>query len=217
MKLKNHIKATPTLELKDSIQDAKHLFEQTKRTSVAVLDDKQYKGLLFDDDLVDYKNESLLNHIKAKLKDIYLLEDFTIFDWLNTMSLYQIQDIPLINLNNEYLGSLNINDIILKFSNTGLNVDRSSVLILSKPSDEFKYSEVFQILEANDAKVYGSYINHTDKNQTEIVVNIHHQGLNELLQSFRRYGYNIISFHREDQHRETLKNNSEYLSKYLTV
>ncbi|WP_125086221.1 CBS domain-containing protein [Flavobacteriaceae bacterium 14752] len=217
MKFKNHIQDLPTIELKNSIRDAIQFFEQTKQTCVVVLEDNLYRGLLLEEDLIALENDLLIKQIKDKLKIIYLNEDFTIFDWFKTVSLHDIQDVPLINLNNEYLGSLNINDVILKFSNTGLNVDRSSILILSKNSDDFKYSEVFQILEANAAKVYGSYINHSDESQTEIVVNIHHQGLNELLQSFRRYEYNITSYHEEDQHRETLKNNSEYLSKYLTV
>ena len=44
-----------------------------------------------------------------------------------------------------------------------------------------------------------------------------HAGLNELLQSLRRYHYEILSYHDEDLHRETLEDNSDYLSKYLTV
>lgn len=217
MKFENHLQHKPTLKIENSILEAKEIFDKAELNSLVIIEDNQYRGLLCKDDLSNLENELDISQVKNLLKDIYLYEDFSIFDWFKIISHHQIIDIPIINKDDKYLGDLNFNDIINKFSNTGLNVEMSSILILSKPSSDFKYSEVFQILEANDAKVYGSYINHTDQNQTEVVVNVHHQGLNELLQSFRRYDYSIISFHQEDQHRETLKSNSEYLSKYLTV
>ena len=77
--------------------------------------------------------------------------------------------------------------------------------------------KVFQIIEAHGAKVLATFIGNSDESRTEIVLKIIHTGLNELLQSFRRYDYEIISYHDEDLHHETLKDNSEYLSKYLTV
>ncbi|MBS3737629.1 CBS domain-containing protein [Mesohalobacter halotolerans] len=217
MKFENHIHNTPALKVDQSILEAKNLFDKSKLNSLVVLKGSQFKGLVFEEDLCQYDNTQTIEEQRELLKDIYLYEDFSIFDWFKIISQNQIHDIPIISKANKYLGNLNFNDIINKFANTGLNVEMSSILILSKPSTDFRYSEIFQIIEANEAKVYGSYINYTDKDRTEVVVNLHHQGLNELLQSFRRYDYNVISFHQEDQHRETLKNNSEYLSKYLTV
>lgn len=217
MKYENHLQNSPTLKLNNSVLEAKNLFDKSKLNFIVVLDENKFKGLILQNELNDYDQKLTLNETDNLIKDIYLYEDFSIFDWFKFISQNQIKNVPLINKNDEYLGTLYFDDIINKFANTGLNVEMSSVLILSKSSEDFKYSEVFQILEANEAKIYGSYINQTDKDQTEIIVNIHHQGLNELLQSFRRYDYNVISFHQEDQHRETLKNHSEYLSKYLTV
>jgi hypothetical protein len=116
-----------------------------------------------------------------------------------------------------FLGVINANAILTKFENTGLNVEGSTVLVIKKSSQTFSYAEVFQIAEANAAKIFGSYINNSDQTDTEIVLNIFHLGLNELLQSYRRYDYEIVSFHEEDLHHETLRANSDYFSKYLTV
>jgi len=218
MKSKNHIYHNSNIDFTKTIGEAKQRLKVLEASSIAVVEDKLFKGVLFEEDLANYQQASLgLSHVENDLRDLYLLESFSIFDWFKIVSLYPIQNIPLVSLSREYLGEINLEDIILKLSKTGLNVSMSSVLILSKLTVDFKYSEVFQILEANGAKIYGSYINHSDEQQTEIIVNIHHQGLNELLQSFRRYGYSILSYHQEDQHRETLQNNSDYLSKFLTV
>ena len=39
--------------------------------------------------------------------------------------------------------------------------------------------------------------------------------MNEIIQSFRRYNYEIISEHQEDNYLNTLKERSEYLDIYL--
>jgi hypothetical protein len=42
-------------------------------------------------------------------------------------------------------------------------------------------------------------------------------GLNEILQTLRRYGYTIISEHQEDLYSKNLKERSRYLDKYLNI
>jgi hypothetical protein len=39
--------------------------------------------------------------------------------------------------------------------------------------------------------------------------------INEIIQSFRRYNYEIISEHQEDNYINSLKERSDYLDKYL--
>ncbi len=41
--------------------------------------------------------------------------------------------------------------------------------------------------------------------------------MNEIIQSFRRYDYEIISEHFEDNYINTLKERSDYLDKYLNI
>ena len=96
-------------------------------------------------------------------------------------------------------------------------MESSTILVIQKDSDKFSYSEVFHVVETNGAKVLATFIANSNKSKTEVILKIIHTGLNELLQSFRRYDFEIVSFHEEDLHNETLKDNSEYLSKYLTV
>ena len=218
MNYKTEIKKQPTLDLNAKVIDAKTLFEQSDYNYILVLEGQTYKGLLFKEDILNQPENQLLIDLQFLLKLVYLNEDYSIFEWFKMSSLYQIDSIPMVdNQDFSYIESVNHQDFLEKFKETGLNVDMSSILALKKPTNEFKYSEVFQIAEAHGAKVFGSYIDNSDENFTEIILNIYHIGLNELLQSYRRYGFDVISFHDEDLHHETLKTNSDYFSKYLTV
>jgi hypothetical protein len=41
--------------------------------------------------------------------------------------------------------------------------------------------------------------------------------INEIIQTFRRYNYEIVSEHQEDDYLNNLKERSEYLNKYLNM
>ena len=41
--------------------------------------------------------------------------------------------------------------------------------------------------------------------------------MNSIAQTFRRYGYNVVSEHEEDKMNDELKERSDYLNKYLNI
>ena len=214
----NNKHTQPTLDLNKTIVDAKKVFDQYHGNALIVLKDNVYQGLLYRKDIEGIAEEECLFNLEHILKKVYLTADFSIFDWFKMSSQYGINNIPVIDSHNfSYQNSVDYDDFAEKFKDTGLNVELSSILILKKATEDFNYSEIFQIAEAHDARIFGSYINYSNQNDTEVVLNLDHTGLNELLQSYRRYDFEVISFHDEDLHHETVKANSEYFSKYLTV
>lgn len=206
------------LGFQTTVVETKITLDKNQLNSIVVVDKNQFLGVIVKDDLFNEDHNSTLYDVRHLFRVLYLREDYSLFDYLRIISIYNMISIPVVDEDNMTLIDLiNSEDILKKFHNTGLIVEGSTVLILKKFSKAFLYSEVFQIAEANAAKIFGSYINSSDEEETEIVLNIFHTGLNELLQSYRRYDYDIVSFHEEDLHHETLKANSDYFSKYLTV
>jgi hypothetical protein len=51
----------------------------------------------------------------------------------------------------------------------------------------------------------------------EITLKITLGAMNEIIQTFRRYNYEIISEHQEDNYINNLKERSDYLDKYLNI
>ena len=52
---------------------------------------------------------------------------------------------------------------------------------------------------------------------TEITLKVSPQNLNAILQTFRRYSYEIKSAAEEDTYLDALKERSDYLDKYLNI
>jgi len=207
-----------TLDYSQNVGEAIQCILDTNGKALPVVDKEVYLGLLFLDDIQDLDKDKALSSIGFLFKAISLKEDYTFFDWYKCCSLYNLTSIPLVSSKrNKYKGNISIEDIFETYRESSLTVETSTILVIQKESNAFSYSEVFQIIETNGAKVLATFIAHSDEFKTEVILKILHTGLNELLQSFRRYDFEIISFHEEDLHNETLKDNSDYLSKYLTV
>ena len=66
-------------------------------------------------------------------------------------------------------------------------------------------------------KLFGLFTSESNATTVKITVKFTAQDVNEILQSFRRYEYVVISNHEEDYYIEDLKERSKYLQKYLNI
>ena len=78
-------------------------------------------------------------------------------------------------------------------------------------------SQIAQIVESNNGQVLGVFVSDADASTVEITIKIAMGSINEIIQTFRRYNYEIISEHQEDNYLSALKERSEYLEKYLNI
>jgi hypothetical protein len=72
-------------------------------------------------------------------------------------------------------------------------------------------------VESNNGKLLGVFVSAADIENIEITLKINVGPINEIIQTFRRYDYEIISEHHEDNYINTLKERSDYLDKYLNI
>ena len=61
----------------------------------------------------------------------------------------------------------------------------------------------------------GAYISNYIEDKTELTLKISSPETNEIIQSFRRYNYTILTKHQDDFYLEELKNRADYLQKFL--
>ena len=122
---------------------------------------------------------------------------------------------PILNDNNSYVGYYELNDIISLFNDTPFLSDVGGILVIEKGYNDYSFSEICQIVESNNAKLLGAFISKLEKDVVQITLKVSYVGLNDILQSFRRYSYNIVSGHDDDQFLKNLKDRSDYLNKYL--
>jgi hypothetical protein len=124
---------------------------------------------------------------------------------------------PILDEKSNYLGYYELNDIMHLFNETPFFAEPGGIIIVEKGIQDYSFSEISQIVESNDAKLLGAFISKMDSDLVQITMKIGNKSLNDIIQTFRRYSYNIVSGHEEDSYLESLKERSQYLDKYLNM
>jgi len=206
------------LALNNSISDAKKLFNDTTYSHLPIVEGTHLIGSISESDVKAIDEDSkLIGDFK------YLLNDFftrTSDNWMEILKIFGTNEtniLPVLNDQNQYVGFYELNDILHFFNDTPLLNSEGYFLVIEKGIKDYSFSEISQIVESSDAKLTGVFISGYKGNLVRITLKIDTEYINEIIQSFRRYGYNLLTKHKEDLLLSELKDRSDYLQKYLNI
>lgn len=219
MNLKDYIlNEIKKFELSDTVKNAQKLFKKLPITHVPIISKGIFIGCLSESDIqtIENNNESISEH--THLIDFFFSnENTTILELIKLFANHDCNIMPVLSKDKEYLGYFELSDILDLFSNSPFLHNDSMVLIIEKVKKEYSVSEVCQIIESNNGKVLGIYISNENSDTIELTLKIDSEDMNEIIQSFRRYNYSVISEHKDDFYLQDLKDRSDYLQKYLNM
>ena len=92
-----------------------------------------------------------------------------------------------------------------------------SKLSIRKNKVDFLLTELTQILEASSIQITSLHLERQHEEWIEIMLVIDAQYLKHLLPTLRRFGYEIMSKHKEDDMQDKLQEHALYLDKYLSM
>lgn len=205
------------LETTDKISDLQMLFNQLTYSHIPIKNNGIYMGCISETDAHCFDGAKSISDCN------YTIEGFFVrptTNWLDVLEAFAQNDsniMPILDKNNTYLGYYELNDIIHLFNETPFFSEPGGILIVEKGINDYSFSEISQIVESNDAKLLGAFISKMESDLVRITIKIGNASLNDVIQTFRRYSYNIISGHEEDSYIESLKERSQYLDKYLNM
>lgn len=205
------------LTLQDKVKDAQLLFNQLTYSHIPVKKDGILIGCVSETDAHCFDADKPLEDY------VYTVEGFHVKThtlWLDVLEAFAQNDtniMPVLDDKNNYLGYYELSDIISLFNNTPFFAEPGSILIIEKGYNDYSFSEVSQIVESNNAKLFGAFISNIENDVVQITLKIGNSSLNDIIQSFRRYSYNIVSGQEEDAFLKNLKERSDYLNKYLDL
>ena len=205
------------LNVTDNIKDVQLLFNQLTYSHIPVKNGEVYVGCISETDAHCFECDKPINEYLYTLEGFFVRSTALWLDVLETFAQKDTNIMPVLSEDNEYLGYYELNDIISMFNQTPFFAEPGGILIVEKGYNDYSFSEVCQIIESNNGKVLGAFISKIENDVVQVTVKIGNIGLNDIIQTYRRYGYNIISGHEEDAFIKNLKERSDYLNKYLNM
>ena len=205
------------LNVNDNIKDAQLLLNQLIYSHVPVKKDDIYIGCISETDAHCFESDKQLSEFLYTIEGFFVRNTSPWLDVLETFAQNNSNIMPVLDEKNNYLGYYELNDILSLFNTTPFFSEPGGILIVEKGISDYSFSEISQIVESNDTKLLGAFISKSENDVIQITIKIGSSQLNDIIQTFRRYSYNIISVHKEDQFINTLKERSDYLNKYLNI
>lgn len=201
----------------ETIASAQDFFTDLSYSHFPVLEDGVYIGCIASDDIETFDGDKKVIDYKYTLEPFFARSNMIWLDVLEVFAKNHTNLIPVLDENNTYLGFYEIGDIIKFFHETPFLKEPGGVIIVKKGLLDYSMSQITQIVESNNGKILGAFVSDGNTDSVEITIKISLGAMNEIIQTFRRYNYEIISEHQEDTYINNLKERSDYLDKYLNI
>jgi Mg/Co/Ni transporter MgtE len=205
------------LDSQETIFDAQDRLDEISFSHFPVVEEGVYIGCIIKDDLETFDGDKKVADYRFTLEPFFARTTMIWLDVLEVFAKNHTNLVPVLDENNQYKGYYEIEDIIKFFHETPFLKEQGGIIIVQKGILDYSMSQVAQIVESNNGKLLGLFISEATTENVQITIKISLGGMNDIIQTFRRYNYEIISEHQEDNYINNLKERSDYLDKYLNI
>lgn len=206
------------LSLSSTVKSALKVCENYPISHIPVIENGLLIGCFAESDIRTIEN------LNRELREyLYVLQHFSTDEkatLLELLSLFADNDcnlIPVLDKNKKYIGYYDLADVLDVFADSPFLHRDNENLVVEKVKTDFSMSQVAQIVESNGAKLLGMYISAENVDTIQITLKIASEEMNEIIQTFRRYDYHVITQHVDDEYLEELRERADYFNRYLNI
>jgi len=205
------------IDSQETIARVQEFFDELSFSHFPVIEEDVYIGSIAAEDIETFDHDKKVIDYKYTFEGFFARDSMIWLDVLEVFAKNHTNLIPVLDGNNKYVGYYEIVDIIKFFSDTPFLKEPGGIIVVKKAVLDYSMSQITQIIESNNGKLLGMFISEADVESVQVTVKISLGAMNEIIQTFRRYNYEIISEHQEDNYINNLKERSDYLDKYLNI
>ena len=187
-------------------------------THIPIVENGKLLGCISESDSQIIEDDTSVISRYSHLIDLFFAnENTTILKLIKLFADNESNIMPVLNNKKQYIGYYELQDILDLFCSSPFVSTEGIIIVIEKNNKDFSVSEVSQIVESNNANILAIYISNQTSDVIQATVKINSEDINEVIQTFRRYNYNLISEHKDDFYLQDLKDRSDYLQKYLDM
>ncbi|MFM2368218.1 MAG: hypothetical protein RL619_518 [Bacteroidota bacterium] len=205
------------IDSQDTIAVVQEFFDELHFSHFPVIEEGIYIGSIASDDIETFDTDKKVADYRFTLEGFFTRTNTIWLDVLEIFAKNHTNLVPVLDENNKYVGYYEIEDIMKFFHETPFLKEPGGIIVVKKPILDYSMSQITQIVESNNGKLLGLFISDTDVESVQVTMKISLGAMNDIIQTFRRYNYEIISEHQEDNYINNLKERSDYLDKYLNI
>ena len=202
------------LEKMSVVQD---FFADNPFSHFPVVDEGIFIGSISADDVDGFESDTILANYKYTFNGFFARENMIYLEVMHVFAKNHTNILPILDSENKYIGYYELENVIKFFNESPFVSEAGHVIVVEKGILDYSMGQITQIIESNNGRLLGCFMSESTLQTVQITLKIALGSMNEILQSFRRYDYEILSAHEEDVFVNNLKERSQYLEKYLSI
>ena len=208
------------LKSSDSAANALVMMDEYQVIHMPIVDEQRFIGVISQADIFSFNEpDESIGHHRLPLNRAYVNESQHLFEVIRIFALHNLTLLPVLDNKNNFLGVITLPAIIREIPDITAISSQGGVIVLEVNEKDYMLGEIAQIVESNDAKILGMYVNaYPDSTQWEINLKINRSDIAGILQSFFRYNYIVkASWSNEETYQQDLQERFDSLMNYLNI
>ncbi len=213
------VDSLPPIKPTEKCSKAVSWMSEFKISHLPVVSGNKFEGIISEESLLDFnfENESIAES-NILLMHTFIYEYQHIFEAMRQMSDNHLTILPILDREDNYLGSTTLSHLMTLTTNTTSVKEPGGVIVLNVNSKDYSLAQIAQIVESNNARILSSFITSSiDTTEMEVTIKINKKDLGAILQTFHRYDYNVTESYHKEQDRDEMKDRFDYLMKRLDL
>ena len=206
----------PCLSAHDEPMNALDLMDQFRIAHLPVVENNKLLGLISEDALMDLES---LQGDPAGLPLIraHVQPDTHILDILKLAGEHRLSIIPVVDSENNYMGSIRQEDLVEQMTEMQGANQRGGILVLEMWEKDYSMQQISRIIEENNAKILSTSVSPGEGGKIEVNLKLNQPDLNAIISSFERFGYNVKANYQESAYTEDLRKRYDELMRILNI
>ncbi|MBG8553270.1 CBS domain-containing protein [Hymenobacter guriensis] len=211
----------PPLKVSDSASKAAKWLEEFHVDQLPVLENRQYRGLITEADVLDMDQaDRLLSSIDFGFADVHVQRDQHFYSIIEQAVQNKVQLVPVLDDQHEYLGVVTVGDTLAAFGQMPIALGQGGILVLSMDERDYSLSQISRYVEENNAKILSAHVAQDDANAYKIrlTLKVNTPSLTRIAATLERFGYLITAqFSGAGELGENEQERYDALLKYLSL
>jgi|Laugrespbdmm15sd_2_1035082.scaffolds.fasta_scaffold00716_9 acetoin utilization protein AcuB len=205
----------PLLETKDTVAKALDLIEEFHVVQYAVVEGKNYKGLVSEGMLLNIVDSDVkLEKIAFEYADVFVHSSDHFFEVLKVADLHKLKVVPILDDQGDFLGVFNLAEAAPVFAKICSTEFEGGIIILAVNEKQYSLADICRIAESNNIKVLSAYAARNTQREGGLIITVklNRNDLSTIIKSLERYSYEILA---QFSHTEIYNEDKERLDLFL--
>ncbi|WP_226186966.1 CBS domain-containing protein [Hymenobacter nitidus] len=211
----------PPLKVSDSAGKAAKWLEEFHVGQLPVLENRLYRGLITEADLLDHEHpDEPLTNVAFGFAEVHVQRDQHFYSIMELAIQNKLQLVPVLDDKQEYLGVVTVGDTLAAFGQLPIAAGQGGILVLSMEERDYSLTQISRYVEENNAKVLSAHVaqDEHDPYKIRLTLKLNTPNMARITATLERFGYVITAqFSGAGEVGENEQERFDGLLKYLSL